>query len=104
MNKQKYKITSILHSGRKGLRNMPVTNPKYNGIVGSIVTLYATNKLEDFRQFEDMRLEFIKTDTDYEFWHTSPIISIGTDTDGGYVVETVNTIYYMKGVNDWWDL
>lgn len=100
MIKIKYKITSILHSGRKGLRNMPVTEKKYDGIVGSIVTLIYVDRIEDCKQFTDMIFNLIETDSDYELWHTSPIISIGTDTDGGYVVETVNTIYYMEEVSD----
>lgn len=96
--KIKYVLTDILHSGRKGLRNMPVTDPKYDGMPKSIITLSNVSRLEDYKQFQELEFDFIETTSGYDWWHTSAIIAIGKDTEGGYVVETVNAIYYMKEV------
>ena len=48
----KYKINEILHSGRKGIRNEPVNDFKYDGLVDSIVELKGLNVIEDCKQFD----------------------------------------------------
>jgi len=98
--KTKYTITDILHSGRRGLRNMPSNDPKYNGIAGSVVTLRNVNKIEDYKQFDELQFNFVDTKSNYEIWNATPIVAIGMDKSGRYVVETVNTIYHMKEVKD----
>ena len=97
--KQKYIIKAILHSGRKGSRNTQVSDPKYESVVGSIVTLYNVAKLEDYKLFDEMIFDFIETKSEYDWWSTTPIIELARDYEGIYKVETVNTIYEMEEVN-----
>lgn len=96
--KQKYIIKAINHSGRKGLRDTQVDDPKYENVIGSIVTLYNVRLLEDYKQFDEMIFDFIETKTEYDWWHTTPIIGISKSCDGLYEVETINTIYIMEEV------
>ena len=94
--KTKYEITGITHSGRIGLRDTPVNNPKYDGVVGSIVTLVNADKLEDYFQFQELKFHFVKTESGYDWWNTSCVICIGLDINNIYVVETINSIYYLR--------
>ncbi len=91
----KYKIVSITHSGRKGVRGTDVTASKYLGITGSIVTM---KKIEDIKQFDMVHCDFIETESPYEYLDTSEVLSIWIDRDNRYHIETVNSIYVLEKV------
>lgn len=92
-----YKIVDIVHSGRKGVRNTQRDDEKYDGIWGSIVK---TKRLEDIQQFSEIRWEFVATNSEYEWWRTSPVIQISLGFDDLYRVETANTIYVMQKMGE----
>ena len=98
-NKKRYRVLEILHSGRKNTRNKPVDNPKYDGIIGSIVELAGINSIEGIRQFNLVSFEFVKTSSDYDWWNTSAVISVFLDFHNRYHIETINTIYILEEVN-----
>ncbi len=95
-----YKINEILHSGRKGIRNEPVNNSKYDGLVGSVVELKGLNVIEDCKQFDRLTILPISSDSAYNFWETSAVIGISKSFHGEYYVETINTIYILEEYKD----
>lgn len=95
----KYKIIDILHSGRKGVRNTPVDEPKYNGLVGSIVTIKGEELIENCKQFEPLRLNIISGDSEYDEFKTSVVIGLALDWQAHYRVETINSIYVLEMIN-----
>lgn len=92
----KYKITNILHSGRKGVRDEPVADQKYNGLVGSVVVLIGMDIVEDCKQFDKLSMIIISSDSNYYYWDTSAVISIARGYCGEYHVETLNAIYILE--------
>ena len=94
----KYKIVEIMHSGREGLRYTWVTDPKYDGVVGSIVTIKGS--IEDIKQYSFVKMDFVKTDSLYDYWTTSEVLEIVKDTNERYSIETANAIYVLEQVNE----
>ena len=95
--KKKYVITGIYHSGRKGIRDEPVDNPKYEEVVGSTIESYDVEKLH---QFYNYCFRFIKTSAPHKTWVTSPVIGLAkayTDVPE-YRIETVNAIYVLREI------
>lgn len=94
--RRKYKILNIAHSGRKDIRLSPVKDPRYNGLIGSIIEM---DNIENSKLFDRLKWDFVENKPIwYDFWTTSPIISISLGFDNHYVVETVNTIYVLEKV------
>jgi hypothetical protein len=94
--KRKYKILNIEHSGRKGIRYEPVKDPKYDGLIGSIIE---TENIENVKLFNEIKWDFVENKPAwYDLWHTSPVIEIYLDFENHYVIETVNTIYILEKV------
>ena len=91
-----YVINEILHSGRKGIRNEPVNDFKYDGLVDSIVELKGLNVIEDCKQFDRLTILPISSDSADDFWETSAVIGISKSFHGEYYVETINTIYVLE--------
>ncbi len=94
----KYKIVEIQHSGRKGIRYTWVTDPKYDGVVGSIVNIKGS--IEDIKQYSYVRMDFVKTNCLYDYWMTSEVLEILRDTNGRYSIETANAIYILEEVDE----
>ena len=94
----KYKIVEIMYSGRKGLRYTWVTDPKYDGVVGSIVTIKGS--IEDIKQYSFVKMDVVKTDSLYDYWTTSDVLEIVKDTNESYSILTANAIYVLEQVNE----
>jgi len=95
--KKRYKIVSVLHSGRKGLRNEPVDDPKYDGLVGCVIE--CNTLMENLRQFDCVDWDFVGKDAPYAYWHTSNVVQLSRDRqDNIYWLETINTIYELEEV------
>lgn len=94
----KYKIVEIMHSGRGGLRYTWVTDPKYDGVVGSIVTIKGS--IEDIKQYSFVKMDFVKTDSLYDYWITSEVLKIMKDTNERYSIETANAIYVLEELDE----
>lgn len=85
----KYKIESILHSGTKSERGTPVTDEKYDHLVGSIVKFEPDN----VKDGESLTFWF-DWHPFYRWWTVSTIISHEFREDGRVlVIETLNSIY-----------
>lgn len=94
--RKKYKILNVAHSGRKDVRLSPVKDPRYDGLIGSIIEM---DNIENSKLFDRLKWDFVENKPIwYDFWTTSPIISISLSFDNHYVVETVNTIYVLEKV------
>ena len=94
--KKRYKIVSVLHSGRRGLRNEPVDDYKHEGLIGCVVESLL---MEDLKQFECVHWDFVGDDDLYDWWRTSPVIQITHDLRKDvYWLETINTIYELEEV------
>ena len=96
-----FRIVNILHRGREGKRNTPVTDQKYNGMVNSIIKLKNYDSIENIWQFDELRFDFIETESDYDFWRSSCVIAISLGYDNLYYIETINTIYVLEEVKDY---
>ncbi len=95
MNKYKYKIKGIYHSGRKGKRWDPVTDEKYDGMIGQLCT-FDPEKVEQLQTV----MFYLKTHPLYRYWHTSEVIQFSYDFDGSFVLETANSIYVFEEATD----
>ena len=89
-----YKIVEILHSGRKGQRYSPVTNPKYEYMVNSLIRL----DFDFVKQYEPINWFFLNHPI-YKYWNTSALLALSRDEDEFWYLETVNTIYVLKEVD-----
>ena len=89
----KFKIKEIVHSGRKGTRYDPVTDEKYDGLIGCNVKW----NIKDIRQFDGTTFKF-QNHPFYNYWHTSPVIQLSKRDFTVYELETVNTIYILEEV------
>lgn len=83
-----YRIKGIYHSGRKGLRMSPVTEYKYDGLIGCQIE-WDVNSL---RQFQPTRFWY----KNVLWWDTSPVIQLTKRNFDVYELETVNTIYILE--------
>lgn len=89
-----YKILNIVHSGRKGMRYDEVQDPKYDGMVGATIKM---PEIESIKQFSNVRWDFVSDGPIYyDFWTTSPVVSVSLDFSNHYVLETINTIYILE--------
>ena len=95
----KYKIVSIKHSGRKGIRGTDVNEPKYDGMINSIVEINSSLKNEKIR-YTPLHMNFIETESIYDNFHTSAILAISINKDWNYVVETINTLYELEEIKE----
>lgn len=94
--KRKYKISEILHSGRKGLRNTPNTDNKYDGLLGCTVSL----DVADLRPYHGIYMDVYDSRI-YDYWETSVIIEAMQYRDSGnLILETANTIYKLEAITD----
>ena len=93
---KKYKITSIMHSGRKNTRYKIVTDDKYDGLMGSIVVC---KDLDKVKRFECIRMKVLDSPF-HKVWETSPVISLCEKVNHFYSCETVNSIYILSEVTD----
>lgn len=93
---KKYKIIDIAHSGRKGERNTPVDDPKYDGLKDSVIE---SRDLEDMYQFETCHWNIVTTESSYKWWETTPMVALSKVGDM-YKLETVNTIYVLEDVTN----
>ena len=87
-----YKLVSILHSGRKGTRDIPVNDAKYDGLVGATVKFDVKNII----QFESFHFDILRSDSPYKYtwWETSSVLGVWVGQDTGHIrVETANSIY-----------
>lgn len=93
---KKYKIKEILHSGRKAERGLPVQDNKYEHVVG----------YNCFFNKEDIivGLPFIFLflyNPEYMWWGMSNVVSVkDNSSDNELVVETLNSIYVFKEIED----
>jgi len=92
---KKYKLYKIAHSGRKGPRDAPPDNYKYDGMVDSIVMSYDIRYLHPFQRYH---FKFLKTKSPYESWITSEVVRLIELDTGIFMLETVNTLYYFEEI------
>ena len=92
---EKWTLTEVLHSGRKGERNTPVDNPKYDDIIGWTVGLDKDN----LKPFEEFRFYF-KGHPKYDYWTTTAVIEAHIEKGNILHIETVNTIYVFERVEE----
>lgn len=92
MINKKYEIIDILHSGRKDIRNTKRTDDKFDGMIGSIITI------DRVEAFKPLHFRFVDSTDSYR-WTTTALIALYQDTrmdDDIYYFETVNTIYVLR--------
>lgn len=90
--KRIYVLTEILHSGRKGIRNSPVSDEKYYGLIGCKVTFDVT----EIERFEPVRIYILGYNPQqYRWWDTSEVIALSASNDK-VEIETANTIYKFE--------
>ena len=91
-NTDEYIVTSITHSGRKGPRNEPVNNSKYDEILNAKVIA----NFSDIQQYEPFTVRILGY-LGAAKWTTSEVLGVsrGITTNGKYyyIVETANSIY-----------
>ena len=90
---EKFRIIDILHSGLKGERGSPVTQSKYEGMLGAIVWIDKTCVYLD----RPAHIIFENHPT-YEWWDTSNVIAI-SETENFFGIETLNSIYVLLKIN-----
>lgn len=86
-----YRIKGIYHSGRKELRMSPVTEYKYDGLIGCQIEW----NINSLRQFQPTRF-WLENHSKYSWWDTSPVIQLTKKDFNIYVLETINTIYELE--------
>ena len=91
---KKYKIISIVHSGRKDARFKKVNADKYDGLIGA--TIICKN-LDDIKQFEYLRMKVLDSPF-HKAWETTAIVSLRKEVKEFhifYYCETINSIYIL---------
>ena len=99
---KKYEIISITHSGRKGLRGTPVDEIRYDGLVGSIVVCKDLEGEAESIKNKPFHFDFASRNEPYEyrFWDTTLVLGLYINKNWNYVLETVNTLYELKPLDD----
>lgn len=92
VKEKRYVVEKVVHNGRKGELGKPVTQEKYNGLIGYTVKC---NDIHDISLFEPL---YMKVNSPrYSWWYTSDVMSVvHFKGDKKYVIETLNSIYYLK--------
>lgn len=96
---KKYKIISVVHSGRKDTRFKKVSADKYDGLIGT--TIICKN-LNDIKQFEYLRMKVLDSPF-YKLWETTAIVSLWKEVKKSHVFyycETINSIYILYELED----
>lgn len=96
INTKRYKIMTILHSGRKGTRYTMVNNEKYDGLINYTVVC---KDLHDLKPYECLKMK-VKNSPFYRTWETTPVICLYQNVDTYYYCETVNSIYVLKELDE----
>ena len=87
-----FRIKGIYHSGRQGIRMEPVTDYKYDGLVGCVIEL----NINSVQLFHPTRF-LIKDHPMYSLWNTSAVIQLSKEAySDTYVLETINAIYELE--------
>lgn len=94
----RYKIISIKHAGRHGIRGTDVDDPKYDGLINSIIEM--PNLDDSSIKYKSLHFDMIKTDSAYDWFHTSVVLALYLNKNMNYVVETVNTLYEFEKLNE----
>ena len=91
--RRKYKIVSIVHSGSRGERGTPVTEDKYDGVIGCEVRFDPDDIHIDY----GLKMDFVPwAHRLYDWWTISNVQSVDyDDEDNILVIETCNSIYYL---------
>ncbi len=91
-----WEITSITHSGRKGIRETPVSDKKYEFMQECKCTFSASTPLERGKACRIL----LKGHPYHDYWDLSLVIAVWVEkwTDGSYIlaIETENSIYRFK--------
>lgn len=94
--KRLYRIIGIVHNGRKGIRLTPVSDPKYNSLVGTVCQI----SVESLKQFEQYTFKLYDHPY-YDTWTVSEVLVAGVVEDSGVLfIETCNSIYYFEPLED----
>ena len=94
--KNKYRIVSIKHSGRKGIRGTEVSNPKYDDILGCIGWL----DVDDIKQFERYKIDLVDSRTN-DWWLVSEVLALTVEKSTGNIeLETANSLYELEEIHD----
>ena len=96
--RKRFKILNIVHSGTKGERGTPVTEKKYDGLVGCEVRFDINNICVGYSLILHIVPWMHKY---YDYWTISAIERIDHDEeDGILILETLNSIYYLEELGD----
>ena len=96
--RKEYILKNIVHSGRKGIRNEPVKDSKYDGLIGA--RLYWD--IDEVKQFKTTRFVIPESEVwcPYDWWETSEVLELSIDTRTNEVfLETANSIYILQEVS-----
>jgi len=94
--KTSYIVTDILHSGRKGERNTPVDDIKYQGLIGYKVGF----DVDEIERGEEFKM-WVLNSPYYRDWYTSMVIAAWiNEQDHILTIETENSLYVLKECND----
>ena len=88
----KYKIIGIVHSGTKGERSTPVTANKYDDIVGCKVFFNPDNIHIGY----GLTMQFPPDEHPLYDWWTISCIQKAFREQDILIIETMNSIYYLK--------
>ena len=93
---KKYKIITILHSGRKDTRFKKVDADKYDGLIGSTVIC---KDLNNIKQFECLQMKVLDSSF-HKVWETTSVISLSENVNHFICCETINSIYILCELED----
>lgn len=99
-----YRISSILHSGRKGERNTPRTDGRYPLRIGRIVELNDNIKNGDIILNMPLILKYVKDENgnDYRGYYlqTSRVVDWDFVFENRISIETLNSIYELEKIDE----
>ena len=93
---KKYRIITILHSGRKDIRFKKVNADKYIGLIGSTIIC---KDLSEVKQFECLRMKVLDSPF-HKVWETTAVISLWENVNRFIYCETINSIYLLGELED----